>query len=45
MDVLEVVYALAADLGIGPDQLEKIREAEANERGGFAERIVWGGNR
>lgn len=44
-DVLEVVHALAADLGIGKDQLEKIREVKASERGGFAERIVWTGNR
>ncbi|MEU1085711.1 nucleoside triphosphate pyrophosphohydrolase [Streptomyces sp. NPDC005576] len=44
-DVLEVVHALAADLGIDTDQLEKIREAKASERGGFAERIVWTGNR
>ena len=44
-DVLEVVHALAADLGIDTDQLEKIREAKANERGGFANRVVWTGNR
>ncbi|MEU6928318.1 nucleoside triphosphate pyrophosphohydrolase [Streptomyces sp. NPDC046374] len=44
-DVLEVVHALAADLGIGTEQLEKIREAKAGERGGFADRIVWTGNR
>ncbi|MEU6487302.1 nucleoside triphosphate pyrophosphohydrolase [Streptomyces sp. NPDC046887] len=44
-DVLEVVRALAADLGIDTEQLEKIREAKASARGGFAERIVWTGNR
>ncbi|MGW0954772.1 nucleoside triphosphate pyrophosphohydrolase [Streptomyces sp. NPDC001212] len=44
-DLLEVVRALAADLGVDADQLEKIREAKARERGGFAERIVWTGNR
>ncbi|MEE1774835.1 nucleoside triphosphate pyrophosphohydrolase [Streptomyces sp. JV181] len=44
-DVLEVVRALAADLGVDADQLEKIREAKAGERGGFADRIVWTGNR
>ncbi|MGI5441437.1 nucleoside triphosphate pyrophosphohydrolase [Streptomyces shenzhenensis] len=44
-DVLEVVHALAADLGVDAGQLEKIREAKASERGGFAERIVWTGNR
>ncbi|MFG2224899.1 nucleoside triphosphate pyrophosphohydrolase [Streptomyces sp. NPDC048644] len=43
-DVLEVVRALAADLGIDAEQLEKIRETKASERGGFAERIVWTGN-
>jgi len=44
-DVLEVVRALAADLGLDADQLEKIREAKASERGGFADRTVWTGNR
>ncbi|MEV0382171.1 nucleoside triphosphate pyrophosphohydrolase [Nonomuraea sp. NPDC050643] len=44
-DVLEVVRALAADLGVDADELEKIREAKAAERGGFACRIVWKGNR
>ncbi|GAA3123030.1 hypothetical protein GCM10020254_82680 [Streptomyces goshikiensis] len=44
-DVLEVAFALAADLGVDPTQLEKIRAAKAEQRGGFAERIVWTGNR
>ncbi|MFI1255638.1 hypothetical protein ACH4U6_17930 [Streptomyces netropsis] len=44
-DVLEVVRALAADLGVEPNQLEKIRQAKASERGGFADRIIWTGNR
>jgi len=44
-DVLEVVRALAADLEVDVDQLEKIRAAKASERGGFADRIVWTGNR
>lgn len=44
-DVLEVVRALAADLGVEADQLERIRAAKAGERGGFAGRIVWTGNR
>ncbi|GAA3162316.1 MULTISPECIES: nucleoside triphosphate pyrophosphohydrolase [Streptomyces] len=44
-DVLEVVRALAVDLGVGSGQLEKAREAKARERGGFAGRIVWMGNR
>ena len=44
-DVLEVVRALAALLGVDPEQLEKIRAAKAEARGGFAGRIVWVGNR
>lgn len=44
-DVLEAVYALAADLGIDMDQVEEIRRAKADERGGFAGRVVWTGNR
>ncbi|TCN40509.1 putative house-cleaning noncanonical NTP pyrophosphatase (MazG superfamily) [Kribbella orskensis] len=44
-DVLEVVYALAAELGISKAQLEKVREDKAAARGGFAERIVWSGVR
>ncbi|MEU6097725.1 nucleoside triphosphate pyrophosphohydrolase [Streptomyces sp. NPDC047079] len=44
-DVLEVLHALAAVLGVDAGQLEKIREAKASERGGFANRIVWTGNR
>ncbi|MGY5627485.1 pyrophosphohydrolase domain-containing protein [Streptomyces sp. UC1A3] len=43
-DVLEVVHALAADLGAGPEQLESLRAAKAAERGGFTGRIVWTGN-
>ncbi|GGV29485.1 hypothetical protein GCM10010260_82510 [Streptomyces filipinensis] len=43
--MLEVVRALAADLGVDADPLEKFREAKGGERGGFADRIVWTGNR
>ena len=43
-DILEVVLALAADLGVDRDQLEKLRAAKAFERGAFTERIVWCGN-
>ncbi|WP_153813553.1 nucleoside triphosphate pyrophosphohydrolase [Streptomyces sp. SUK 48] len=43
-DVLEVVYALAANLEVGRDRLEQLRAAKAAERGGFSERIVWRGN-
>ncbi len=44
-DVLEVVRAIAAQLGVDADQLEKIRRTKAIERGGFADRIIWIGNR
>lgn len=43
-DVLEVLLALAGDLGVDRDHLEKLRTAKAFERGGFADRIVWSGN-
>jgi predicted house-cleaning noncanonical NTP pyrophosphatase (MazG superfamily) len=43
-DVLEVVYALAALTGTDLQQLEKLRAAKADERGGFADRIIWSGN-
>ncbi len=44
-DVLEVVYAIAAKSGVDREQLEKVRAAKAEQRGGFAGRIVWCGNR
>ncbi|MGW8356517.1 pyrophosphohydrolase domain-containing protein [Streptomyces wedmorensis] len=44
-DILEVLLALVAEIGLDPDQLEKIRCAKADERGGFANRVVWTGNR
>jgi predicted house-cleaning noncanonical NTP pyrophosphatase (MazG superfamily) len=44
-DVLEVVYALAQLGGTDPEQLEKLRAAKADERGGFADRVIWSGNR
>ena len=37
---MEVVYALAADLGTDRAQLERVREDKASRRGGFVERIV-----
>ncbi|MFJ4827551.1 nucleoside triphosphate pyrophosphohydrolase [Streptomyces bacillaris] len=43
-DVLEVVQALALDLGITLDRLEELRAQKAEERGGFAGRVVWTGN-
>jgi predicted house-cleaning noncanonical NTP pyrophosphatase (MazG superfamily) len=42
-DVLEVVLALAADLGPDAGRLEELRIAKAEERGGFANRIIWYG--
>lgn len=44
-DILEVVLALATELGVDGAQLEELRAAKAAERGGFAGRIVWHGNR
>jgi len=43
-DILEVVYALARQAGTDPQQLEKLRAAKADERGGFDDRIIWAGN-
>lgn len=44
-DVLEVVFALAADLGTDRPTLEQLRQAKAAERGAFADRLVWLGIR
>lgn len=43
-DILEVLYALAEDCGTDRRQLEKLRAAKAEERGGFGNRIIWCGN-
>ncbi|MCX9193854.1 hypothetical protein C3Y87_21235 [Carbonactinospora thermoautotrophica] len=43
-DILEVVLALARDLGVDADDLEDRRRLKARERGGFDGRIVWHGN-
>jgi predicted house-cleaning noncanonical NTP pyrophosphatase (MazG superfamily) len=40
-DILEVLYALARQGGTDQQQLEKLRAAKAEKRGGFANRIVW----
>jgi predicted house-cleaning noncanonical NTP pyrophosphatase (MazG superfamily) len=40
-DVLEVVLALADELGFGGEELERVRAAKKAERGGFAGRVVW----
>lgn len=44
-DILEVLYALAEQAGTDRQQLEKLRAAKAGERGGFADRVIWCGNR
>jgi predicted house-cleaning noncanonical NTP pyrophosphatase (MazG superfamily) len=43
-DVLEVIYAMAAGLGLTPADMEKIRAAKAAERGGFTNQVIWFGN-
>jgi hypothetical protein len=43
-DALEVVLAIAADLGLDLIQLEKLREAKAAGRRWFTERVVWPGD-
>jgi predicted house-cleaning noncanonical NTP pyrophosphatase (MazG superfamily) len=40
-DILEVLYALAKTAGTDRQQLEKLRAAKAEKRGGFADRIIW----
>jgi predicted house-cleaning noncanonical NTP pyrophosphatase (MazG superfamily) len=44
-DILEVLYALAEQTGTDAQQLEKLRAVKAEERGGFADRVIWSGNR
>lgn len=44
-DVLEVIHALAGDLGVEVSGLEEIRKAKFADRGGFTERIIWTRNR
>ena len=39
-DVLEVLYALAAETGLSWEALEALREKKADERGAFRKRIV-----
>ena len=38
-DILEVVFALAADLGISREMLTEVYEKKHHQRGGFAKRI------
>jgi len=44
-DILEVLYALAEQAGTSREQLEKLRAAKADKRGGFRKRIIWTGSR
>lgn len=44
VDLLDLVDAFAANMGITTDQLEECRQEKLSERGGFTERIVWLGN-
>jgi len=39
VDVLEVVYALAAEQGVGRSQIEDMRRQKLGNRGGFAGRV------
>jgi predicted house-cleaning noncanonical NTP pyrophosphatase (MazG superfamily) len=39
-DILEVLLALAADLGISPEELKQIYEKKHGQRGGFQERLL-----
>jgi predicted house-cleaning noncanonical NTP pyrophosphatase (MazG superfamily) len=41
VDVLEVILALAAQLGVDADELERARFAKAEQRGAFRQRYVW----
>ena len=43
-DVMEVLYSIAATLGVDPDQVDQARIAKLNNNGGFSRRIVWLGN-
>ncbi|MFE3073604.1 nucleoside triphosphate pyrophosphohydrolase [Streptomyces sp. NPDC059247] len=44
-DLAEVLAAYAREFGIDETQLERLRTAKRDERGGFTDRIVWMGNR
>ncbi|WP_238161120.1 nucleoside triphosphate pyrophosphohydrolase [Kribbella antibiotica] len=44
-DILEVVYALAADLGTAQPELDEARRQKATTNGAFAHRIIWTGTR
>lgn len=44
-DILEVVHALARQIGVTPEKVEELRAAKAAERGAFNDRLIWSGNR
>ena len=39
-DLMEVIYAEAKARGYSVDELEKVREKKAEERGGFGEKVL-----
>ncbi len=39
-DILEVLYALAVEQGVTPDELENIRLKKREKRGGFTKRLL-----
>jgi predicted house-cleaning noncanonical NTP pyrophosphatase (MazG superfamily) len=39
-DILEVVYALAANAGVSCDELEEIRKKKAIDRGAFLKKLI-----
>jgi predicted house-cleaning noncanonical NTP pyrophosphatase (MazG superfamily) len=44
-DILEVVFALGACIGMTEETLEQLRRTKADARGRFLKRIVWYGSR
>lgn len=42
-DIIEVIYAICAARGISPEELDSIRTAKKDERGGFENRIFLAG--
>lgn len=44
-DILEVLHALARQIGVTPEEVEELRAAKAAKRGGFNDRVIWSGNR
>ncbi|MFJ7586942.1 HAD-IA family hydrolase [Streptomyces sp. NPDC097617] len=42
-EVLEVLHAVAADLGLSPEALQELRRSRAEERGTYESRTIWTG--